>query len=135
MDQVVDRDIWQSENQSLALSNNELVRITDSGASDFIKGALKNVSLVEEENEKIAQEDTFFRVLDPKDTNLQKNQIVSQGQLELQNDMVGEDGEYAETEPATIRYEIPTAMAEPVLLGITRTPQNTAQNYAKIANM
>ena len=39
--------------------------------------------------------------------------------------MVSDEGEHAETEPAIIRFEIPTAMAEPVLLGITKASLTT----------
>jgi DNA-directed RNA polymerase subunit beta' len=125
VDDVVDRDDWQDENRKVALAAPIFVRIVDPGSSELKDGALYEKKSIDEENKRIIKEDNVLRVVDPGDTSLERSKVYAVAQIELQNDKIGEGRNQAKAEPATIKWEVATAEAEPVLLGITKASLST----------
>ena len=66
----------------------------------------------------------MYRVLHSGETELVRGQVYTLEQIELQNDRVAGDNK-ADFELAVIKWEIATAKAEPVLLGITKASLST----------
>ena len=124
VDDVIDRDVWQEENRKVALAEPEYVRIIDAGSSEFTEGAMYEKVSIDEENRKLLVDETFLRIVDPGETSLDRGKVYPIAMIELQNDRVGEENA-AVAEPATIIWEIATAKAEPVLLGITKASLST----------
>jgi len=123
-DDTVDRDVWQEENRKVALSSLEYVRVTDPGSTDMKPDGMYTKDLVDDKNKEVLGEGVFFRVVHAGSTELDRGQMYTLAQIELENDRVGEDSG-AEFEPATAKWEIATAKAEPVLLGITKASLST----------
>ena len=124
VDDTVDRDVWQEENRKVAMSGLEYVRVVDSGSADLKTDGIYSKDHVDEMNKNIIEEGVFFRIIDSGQTDLERGQKYTIAQINLQNDMVGDD-DVAEYEPATAKWEIATAKAEPILLGITKASLST----------
>jgi DNA-directed RNA polymerase subunit beta' len=124
VDENVDRDVWQEENRKVALSNLEFIRIVDAGATDMIEGALYKKEMLDEKNKEVIKEDAFLRIVDPKGTSLDRGTVWTVAQIELENDRVGPENA-AQVEPAIAKWEVATAKAEPILLGITKASLST----------
>ena len=115
VDDTVDRDVWQEETGKLQWKVSSTFRYR-SGFTDLKVDGIYKKDFVDEKNKEVI-EGVFFQI-DSGKTELGEVKYTI-AQIRHQNDTVGDD-DVADYEPATAQWEVATAKAEPILLGITK---------------